>query len=139
MPSLLYPSSNSPISETLIPAPTTSPTLGISKSHDSVWIISPKPALHIERLKLLRERVQEHRLPNDVRHLPLRGLGNVVADPVRDHDGLAILALDDVARRVLFGPLDAVFVEPVDRLDVREAREGARRGGEVGVQGADEG
>jgi hypothetical protein len=62
--------------------------------------------------------------------LPLRGLGNVVADPVRDHDGLTVLALDGVARRVLFGPLDAMFVEPVDRLDVRE---GARRGGEVRV------
>jgi hypothetical protein len=79
--------------------------------------------LHVERLELGGEAVQEDGRADDVCHLTFRGLGNVVADGVRDHRGVAVRVLDDIALCVLGLVFDPVFVQPRDGVDVREAHE----------------
>ncbi len=94
--------------------------------------------LHIERLKFGRKPVQEHRRPNDVRHLALRRLRDVVPDYVVDELHLPVGALDGVALCVLGGVLDPVLVEPRDGVDVGHAQERPRGSGEVRVELLDE-
>jgi len=78
--------------------------------------------------------VQEHGRADDVRHPPLRCLGDVVADGVRDHRGVAVCVFDDVAVRVLGLVLDPVLVQPRDGVDVGEALEWTRGASEGGVE-----
>lgn len=59
------------------------------------------PFLHVKGLELRGEAVQEYRRADDVRHFSLGCLGDVVADGVRDHLGLAGSVLDDVAVCIL--------------------------------------
>ena len=65
--------------------------------------------LHVKRLDLDGEVRQEYRLVDNIRHLALRGLGNVVAEGV----GLA------------FFVEDVVLPEPVDGVGVAHAHKGA--------------
>jgi len=81
--------------------------------------------LHVERLELSREPMQEDWRANDIGHLALRRLGDVVAYFVFYHLYLALLVLDHIAFGVFSGVLDPVFVEPFDGVDVGEAKEGA--------------
>jgi len=70
--------------------------------------------------------VQEYGCADDVRHLPLRRLGNVVADGVRDRLRVAVCVFDDVAFRVLGLVFDPVLVKPRDGVDVGHALERTR-------------
>jgi len=79
--------------------------------------------LHVERLELGGEAVQEHGRADDVRHLALGCLGDVVADGVIDLNGLALRVLDHVAPCVLRVVLDPVLIQPRDGVDVGEALE----------------
>jgi len=90
--------------------------------------------LHVKRLERGGEAVQEHGCADDVRHPPLRRLGDVVADGVRDHCGVAVCVFDDVAVRVLGLVLDAVIVQPRDGADVGEALERTHGSSEGGVE-----
>lgn len=90
--------------------------------------------LHVKRLERGGEAVQEHGCADDVRHPPLRRLGDVVADGVRDHRGVAVCVFDDVAVRVLGLVLDPVLVQPRDGVDVGEALERTRGSSEGGVE-----
>ena len=90
--------------------------------------------LHVERLELSREPMQEDWRANDIGHLTLRRLGDVVAYFVLYHLYLALLILDHIAFGVFCGVLDPMFVEPFDGVDVGEAEEGACRRLEVWVE-----
>ena len=94
--------------------------------------------LHVERLQLRGEAVQEHRHAKDVGHPAFSSLSDVIADGVVDHLGVTLLVLDDVAISVLSFVLDAVLVEPLYRVDVRHTQEGSRGGSEIGVELLDE-
>lgn len=90
--------------------------------------------LHVEGFQLGREAVQEDGRANDVRHLALSSLSDVIANLVVDQDGLPSLILDGVAISILLRVLDPVIVEPLDSVDVGEAHEGPRGWSEVGVE-----
>ena len=90
--------------------------------------------LHVECLELGGEAVQEYGRAEDVRHLPLGRLGDVVADGVRDQRGLAVGVLDDVTVCVLGLALDPVLVQPRDGVDVGDTLERARGAREGGVE-----
>lgn len=89
-------------------------------------VLVPGALLHVEALERLREARQEHGHAHLVRHLALGGLGDVVAHAVGA--GLA---------RLLVLGVDAVLLEPGDRLPVVEPQEGARGRGELGVERVD--
>ena len=78
--------------------------------------------------------MQEHGCADDVRHPPLRRLGDVVADGVRDHRRVAVRVFDRVALCVLGLVLDPVLVQPRDGVDVGEALERARGASEGRVE-----
>lgn len=90
--------------------------------------------LHVERLELGGEAVQEYGHAEDVGHSPLRRFCDVVTDGVRDHSGLATCVLDDVALRVLGLVLNVVLVEPRDGINIGQALERARWQCEGGVE-----
>lgn len=94
--------------------------------------------LHVERLEFSGESKEEHRDAEDVGHPTLRSLRDVVADGVIDHLRVAARVLDNVALGVLLFMLDAVIVEPFDRVDVGHTEEGALGCSEVGVELLDE-
>jgi hypothetical protein len=98
------------------------------------WLRRGDGLLHVKRFELGGEAVQEDGRADDVRHLTLCGLGDVVPDGVRDHRGLAICVFDDVAIRVLVLAFDLVFVQPGDGVDVGEAHERTRWLREGGVE-----
>ena len=106
--------------------------------HRSRLSLLPRHPLHIKRLELCRETVQEDWGADDVRHLSLGGLGNIIADRVRDHHGFTFSILDSVAVGVLGLVLDTVLVEPSDRVRIRHAFERSGRRREVGVKGLDQ-
>ena len=74
--------------------------------------------LHVKRLDLDGEMRQEDRPVDDIRHLPLRRFGDIVAERVR----LAVFVED------------VVVAEPIDSVGVRHPHEGAFRGRKVRVQ-----
>ena len=82
--------------------------------------------LHVKGLEFRGEAVQENGRANNIRHLPLCFLGNVVADGVWDHRRLALCVHDDVAIRVLGLVLDPVLVQPCDGIYVGKALEWTR-------------
>ena len=90
--------------------------------------------LHVKRLERGGEAVQEHGHAEDVRHPPLRRLGDVIADGVRDHRRVPVRVFDRVAVRVLGLVLDPVLVQPRDGVDVGEALERARGANEGRVE-----
>ena len=96
--------------------------------------LRPRFLLHVKGLELRGEAVQEYGHAENVGHLALGGLGDVVADGVRDHGGLAGGVLDDVAVRVFGLVQDPVLVQPRDGVDVGEALERTRRRREGGVK-----
>ena len=91
-------------------------------------------SLHVERLELSRETVQEHWYTQDVGHAALSGLSNVVTNGMVDHLRVALLVLDDVTIGVLLFVLNAVFVEPLNRVYIGHAQEWTSGCGEVGVE-----
>lgn len=94
--------------------------------------------LHVERLQLCREPIQEYRRPEDVRHPALCRLRDVVPHGVVDHLRVPAFVLDHVPVRILGFVLDAVLVEPLDRVDVRETAEWPCGSTKVRVQLFDE-
>lgn len=90
--------------------------------------------LHVKRLERCGEAVQEYGCADDVRHPPLRRLGDVVADGVRDHRRLAVCVFDDVALRVLGLVFDSMLVQPRDGVHVGDALERTRGSGEGRVE-----
>jgi len=95
--------------------------------------------LHIKRLELNREPIQENRSPDYICHLPLSSFGDVVPDGVLDHLDLPLLVLDDVTIGVLGFVFDTVFVEPFNGVYVGETKERTGGGLEVRVKLLDEG
>lgn len=95
--------------------------------------------LHVESFKLRRETVQKHGRADDVRHPPFGSLRDVAADRVIYHLGLPVLVFDRVTLGVLRGVLDAVVVEPLDRVCVGEPEEGPLKGLEGWVESFDGG
>ena len=90
--------------------------------------------LHVKGLELRGEAVQEDGRADDVGHLALCFLGDVVADGVRDHRRLALCVRDDVAVRVFGLVLDPVLVQPCDGIYVGKALEWTRGRREGGVE-----
>jgi hypothetical protein len=90
--------------------------------------------LHVKRLELSREPIQEDWRPDDIGHLALRSLGDVVTHFVFYHLYLTLLVLNHIAFGVFGGVLDPVFVEPFNGVNVGEAEEGACRRLEVWVK-----
>ena len=90
--------------------------------------------LHVEGLEFCGEAVQENGRADDISHLPLCFLGNVVADGVWDHRRLALCVHDDVAIHVLGLVLDPVRVQPCDGIYVGKALERTRWRREGGVE-----
>lgn len=78
--------------------------------------------------------MQEDWRADDIGHLALRCLGDVVTHFVFHHLYLALLVLDHIALGVFGGMLDPVFIEPFDGVHVGEAEEGACRRLEVRVE-----
>jgi len=78
--------------------------------------------------------MQEDRRSNNISHLALRRLGDVVTHFVFYHLYLTLLVLDHIALGVFGRVLDPVFVEPFDGVDIRKAKEGACRWLEVRVK-----
>jgi len=78
--------------------------------------------------------MQEDGRANDIGHLALRCLGDIIAYFVFHHLYMTLLVLDHVALGVFRRVLDTVFVEPVDSVDVGKAEEGARGRLEVWVE-----
>ena len=84
--------------------------------------------------------MQKHRAPQQVRHLPLRRLRNIVPDLVPDHLGVpGVVAEDFVGDGVGGFVCDVVLVEPGDGVAVGEAEEGACGRLEVRVELREEG
>jgi hypothetical protein len=82
--------------------------------------------------------MQKYRSANYTRHLPFSSLGNVVAYLMLHHDDLPVLVFNDVAFSVLGGMSDAMLVEPIYRVNIRESKERACRWLEVRVESLDE-
>lgn len=78
--------------------------------------------------------MQEHGSANDVGHLALSSLSDIIAHSMVDHLVVAVCVFDRVAIGILFWALDFVFIEPLDGVDVGEAQEWTRGGFERGVQ-----
>jgi hypothetical protein len=79
--------------------------------------------LHVKGLEFRGEAVQEDGRADDVGHLSLCFLGDVVADRVRDHRRLALSVYDDVAVRVFGLVLDPVLVQPCDGVYIGKTLE----------------
>lgn len=75
--------------------------------------------LHVERLQLRWESIQEDRSCKDISHPTLSCLRNVVTHDVVDHFGVTLLVLDDIALGILSFVLDTMLVEPFDGIDIR--------------------
>ena len=90
--------------------------------------------LHIKCLQFGREAVQENWGSNDISHLPLSSLCNIVAYGMIDHLWLTIFIFDDVTVGIFGRVLDTVVIEPFDSIDIGQAHKRPRRGLEVGVE-----
>ena len=90
--------------------------------------------LHVKGLEFRGEAVQENGRADDIGHLSLCFLSDVVADGVRDHRRLAPCVRDDVAVRVFGLVLDPVLVQPCDGIYVGKALEWTRWRREGGVE-----
>jgi hypothetical protein len=74
--------------------------------------------LHVERLDLSRESVQKHGCPNNVGHLSLGGLGDIITNDMVDHPAFPVFIFDDITFGVLFFVLNPMIVEPLDGVDI---------------------
>jgi hypothetical protein len=90
--------------------------------------------LHVKGLEFRGEAVQENGRADDIGHLSLCFLGDVVPDGVRDHRRLALCVRDDVAVRIFGLVLDPVLVQPCDGIYVGKALEWTRWRREGGVE-----
>lgn len=79
--------------------------------------------LHIERLQLRRETIEENWYCENIGHFTLCGFGDIVTDDMVDHNRVALVVFDNVAIGILLLVLDTVLVQPFDCLYVGETEE----------------
>ena len=89
---------------------------------------------HVKGFEFRGEAVQENGRADDVSHLSLCFLSDVVADGVRDHRRLSLCVRDDVPVRVFGLVLDPVLVQPCDGVYVGKALERTRWRREGGIE-----
>lgn len=66
--------------------------------------------------------MKEDRSADDIGHLPLSGLSNVVTNFVVEHYRLPVLVSNSVSLRVLRNMLNAMVVEPFNGINIGEPK-----------------